>query len=216
MKNVIRGCAVCFILFAFVFFNCQPDTISLWNGQDFSGWELFVPDEEVDVNTVWSVKDGVIHCTGVPNGYMRTVSEYSDYTLTLEWRWVENGGNSGVLLHSQPPDKVWPKCIECQLQSGNAGDFVVMGGGTITVNGEEHKRDSGFIMIPKMEESSEKPLGEWNTYRIICSENEITCYVNDVLQNKGTNASLSKGKICFQSEGAPIEFRNIQIESMNK
>ena len=200
-----------------IIFNCnQPKKIQLWNGMDFSQWELFLPTDTVDVKDVWSVKDGVIHCKGVPNGYMRTKSEYSNYTLHLDWRWVETGSNSGVLLHSQEPDQVWPNCIECQLKSGKAGDFVLIGEGNITVNDEKYRNTERFLVIPKNGESSEKPIGEWNSYKIICSEDKITCYVNGVLQNEGTQASLSKGKIGLQSEGAPIEFRDIRLELLKR
>jgi hypothetical protein len=27
-------------------------------------------------------------------------------------------------IHAQQPDTIWLKCIECQLQAGNAGDFI--------------------------------------------------------------------------------------------
>jgi len=146
---------------------------------------------------------------------MRTESDYSNYILYLEWRWVENESNSGVLLHALEPDQVWPRCIECQLKSGNAGDFVLIGAANITVDGEKYTNTERFLVIPKKQESTEKPIGEWNSYKIICRDDEITCYVNGVLQNKGTQASLTKGKICIQSEGAPVEFRNIRLKLLD-
>lgn len=193
--------------------GCAHHQPQLQNEEDFAGWKLFVEDENVDVKDVWSIKDGVIHCKGVPNGYMRTESDYSDYVLTLDWRWIGEGTNSGVLLHAQAPDKVWPECIECQLQSGNAGDFVIIYAKSITVDGKKYENED-FTVVPKKQKSNEKPIGEWNHYKIICKDDTITCYVNGVLQNKGTKASLSKGKIALQSEGGPIEFRNILIEPL--
>ena len=59
---------ISFILFFLVFSNCSSEKIPLWNGQDFSGWKLVVKDDEVDVNEVWSLKNDVIYCKGVPNG----------------------------------------------------------------------------------------------------------------------------------------------------
>ncbi|MFC1569793.1 DUF1080 domain-containing protein [bacterium] len=200
------------ILLLFILSNCSSDKISLWNGTDFSGWKIVTADDSVDVNTVWSIKNGVILCKGVPNGYMRTESEYSNYILHLNWRWVEKESNSGVFLHAQKPDQVWPKCIECQLHAGDAGDFILIGKGSITVDEMKHENTESYLMISKMQESSEKPAGEWNTYKIICEANKITCYVNGVLQNKGSQASLDKGHIAIQSEGAPIEFKNIYLE----
>ena len=98
--------------------------IELWNGKDFSGFKFILEDSAADPMTVWMIKDNVIHCTGVPAGYFYTENVYSNYKLHLEWRWAAEPGNSGVLLHKQDPDEIWPKCIEAQLKSGNAGDFI--------------------------------------------------------------------------------------------
>ncbi len=188
----------------------EQATVSLFNGQDFSGWVRFIPDPNVDLDTVWQVKDGVIHCTGNPNGYIRTEKPYSNYRLEFEWRWVEKPGNSGVLLHITGEDKVWPKSIEAQLKSENAGDFWVIDGTDFKehVNKEDRR-------VPKKEESNEKPIGEWNTMRIECRGNTIKVYVNDLLQNEATEASVSEGMIGLQSEGAPIEFRNITLTPLS-
>jgi len=186
----------------------------LFNGKDFTGWKLFIPGDSVDVKSVWSVKDGVVHCTGVPNGYMRTTESFSNYKLHVEWRWAGEPGNSGVLLHCQGPDQVWPNCIECQLKSGNAGDFVIIGPGHITVDGKEYINNERFVIIKRKVENAEKPIGEWNSYDITCKGDEIVAYVNGTLQNKGTKAFVSSGPIALQSEGAPIEFRNIYIEPL--
>ena len=212
----LRRCLIiscCLILL--VLCGCQSKSANLWNGKDFTGWKFVLADEKADAKDVWSVKNGIVHCTGVPNGYMRTESDYSNYTLYVEWRWVEEPGNSGVLLHAQVPDQVFPNCIECQLQSGNAGDFVLIGPGSITVDGKQYNNSERFLVIRKRQDSNEKPTGEWNNYKIIAKGDEITCYVNGVLQNSGTQAFVTKGKICLQSEGAPIEFRNIRLEPLN-
>jgi hypothetical protein len=185
------------------------ERIDLWNGVDFSGWELFIPDSTMDVNQVWQVRDGVIHCSGVPNGYMRTRDDYADYKLTLEWRWPEEPGNSGVLLHISLPDVVWPKCIEAQLMSGNAGDFFLIGGTSLNEQIDKTSR-----RIQKKQDSSENTPGEWNKYEITCTGDLIRLYVNGVLQNEGSGASVQQGKIGFQSEGKPIQFRNIRLEAV--
>jgi len=188
----------------------------LWNGENLAGWKLFVADEHVDVNEVWSVKDDVVHCTGKPNGYMRTEDKYENYRLHLEWRWPSKPTNSGVLLHATGPDNVWPRTIECQLKAGSAGDFVLINGTGITVDGENKQNiEQQYVIISKKEQSSEKPAGQWNTYDICCEADTIRCRVNGVLQNEGTAATETSGWICLQSEGGPIEFRNIYIEPLN-
>ncbi|MBN1479669.1 DUF1080 domain-containing protein [candidate division KSB1 bacterium] len=211
---------ICCMLAAFyLILGCTPkppaaEKTVLFNGQDFAGWLLFVPDDSVDVNDVWSVKDGVVQCAGVPNGYMRTEQSYANYKLHLEWRWVEEATNSGVLLHFQGSDQLWPNCLECQLMAGNAGDFVLIGPGQITVDDSVYVNENRFLVIPKKHPSNEKPVGEWNSYDIEVRGHAVACYVNGLMQNNGIDAALSSGPIALQSEGSPIEFRNITIEAL--
>ena len=184
----------------------------LWNGKDLTGWVRYVPDATADANKVWRVRGDAIYCEGKPNGYIRTEGEYRNYHLHVEWRWPQEPTNSGVLLHAKGPDRVWPVCIECQLKAGSAGDFVLMGGAGLTVDGVDRQNaEKRFVVIDKKGATSEKPAGQWNSYDIHCKGGSIRCYVNGVLQNEGTDATLKSGWICLQSEGGPIEFRNIYI-----
>jgi len=183
--------------------------IDLWNGKDFTGFNFFLKDSTANPMAVWMIKDNVIHCTGVPAGYFYTENEYSNYKLHLEWRWAADPGNSGVLLHKQEPDAVWPKSIEAQLMSGNAGDFYLIGGTTINEQLDKSKR-----RVEKKQESSEVIPGEWNTYNITCKGDSIIVLVNGVMQNIGSGASVTSGKICLQSEGKPIEFRNVYLDPL--
>lgn len=185
----------------------------LWNGKDFTGWKLFLPEANYDVTKTWSINEGVIRCEGKPAGYMRTEKGYANYLLHVEWRWVDKGGNSGVLVHTSGEDKVWPKSLECQLASGNAGDFWAIDGVEIAEHAKGDKRVQGRRTI-KLKPSSEKPLGQWNAYDIICKDDWVVVLVNGVLQNVATKCSERSGKICLQSEGTPIEFRNIYVEPL--
>ena len=186
--------------------------VVLWNGKDLTGWTRVVADKGVDLNNVWQVRDGVLWCSGKPNGYLRTQKPYADYRLHVEWRWPEAPTNSGVFLHAGDGDHVWPVCIECQLKAGSAGDFVLMNGAGLTVDGTERRNPAQqFVSIKKKNPSSEKPAGQWNSYDIDCQGGSIRCSVNGVLQNEGTQAGPASGWICLQSEGGPIEFRNIYL-----
>jgi hypothetical protein len=189
------------------------EKIILWNGKNFTGWKLFVPDSNHDVAKTWSIANGVIRCEGKPNGYMRTEKDYADYLLHVEWRWPEKAGNSGVFIHVGGQDMVWPKGLECQLASGNAGDFWVVGGVEFKEHAEASQRVSGRRTL-KLKSSSEKSIGQWNTYDIICKDDWVVVLVNGVLQNVATKCSEKSGRICLQSEGTPIEFRNIYIEPL--
>lgn len=193
----------------------------LFNGKGLSGWVRFIPDDKPDadkkwmVDKVWSVSDAIIRCEGVPNGYIQTTESYTNYKLHLEWRWPGKPTNSGVLLHCDGIDKVWPKCIEAQLMHENAGDFWLLSYSTIKVDGKQIGPKQ-YANAKKMNQPNETPPGQWNSYDIICDGKTITLYVNGLLQNKGTDADPSSGPISLQSEGSPIEFRNIYIEPVAK
>jgi len=185
------------------------DKIELFDGKDFSGWTFVSKGTNAPADAIWSVTNGVIHCLGKPNGYARTLQFYRDYALHAEWRFPDGPGNSGVFLHVNPPDKVWPLCFEAQLQSGSAGEVRMNGGST--ANGLTAANPKS---VPRQQPSSEKPIGEWNSYDILCRSNTITVRVNGVLQNEITGTSVSSGAIALQAEGKPVEFRNIYLEPL--
>ncbi len=199
-------------LLVLTFIGCENNTVVreqviLWNGKDFSGWSFFLKDSSAVADSVWSVRDGAIYCSGDPFGYMKTMDSFSDYKLVVEWRWAGDAGNSGVFIHAEDEDKIWPVCVECQLKAGHAGDFVIFDGASCYEQGDPAKR-----VIKKQAESSEKPAGEWNRYEIVCRDRSVSVKVNDVEQNKITRVSPAAGRICLQSEGAPIMFRHVYLE----
>jgi hypothetical protein len=219
MKRTRIGVGIAISLACVFFSGChtasqkaEANKVPLWNGRDFTGWKRVLADPAVNVDDVWKVRDGVLYCAGKPNGYMRTETKYSNYRLHVEWRWPETPANSGVFVFVGDPDRVWPTCIECQLQAGNAGQFVLMNGAALTVDGVNRQNQSRpFVGIAKKAPSSEKPAGQWNSYDITCQNGSVRLLVNDVLQNEGTAASPQDGYIALQSEGGPIEFRNVYI-----
>lgn len=185
-----------------------PKEVKLFNGKDMTGWVAHL-DGNGKLEDVWSVKDGMIICKGNPAGYIRTTADYTNYVLKLEWRFspvTKQAGNSGVLLRVQAPDKVWPKSVEAQLQSANAGDFwnideFAMKTAPERLNGRNTKKTH----------FAERPLGEWNEYEIIVDHAKITLNVNGETLNEAWDVGELPGKIALQSEGAEIHFRNIRL-----
>jgi hypothetical protein len=62
----------------------------------------------------------------------------------------------------------------------------------------------------------ESPDGEWNRHEVICDGDKITTIINGQVANSATKSSLTRGKIIFQSEGAEIYFRKIEISPTKK
>jgi len=187
----------------------EPRTVALFNGKDIDNWTPCLSDE-TDPSEIWSITDGVIRCSGKPNGYIRTKKTYRDFKLTVEWRWPEEPSNSGVLLRIFGEDKVWPVTLEAQLQHGRAGDLV-----GIHTRIEDAEQWEEFSVLKRRDEDTEKPAGEWNRYDITCRRENVEVYVNGKLQNK-TEANVPyEGHIGLQSEGAPIEFRTVMLQPLN-
>src|SRR5882762_1247157 len=192
--------------------------VPLFNGRDLTGW--------VNANCApetWSVRDGMIHCMGVPTGAMRTERQYENFILELEWRHLESGGNSGVFIWGSPiaaPGVPFLRGIEVQvLDHGfnvpgknewytTHGDVFPIHGATMKPFGRHH----GDRSFPSEERSKGSP--EWNHYRIVCTNGVIRLHVNGKEVSGGEECNYRKGYLALESEGAPVEFRNIRIKEL--
>jgi hypothetical protein len=139
----------------------------------------------------------------------------------------------------------WMESVECQIIEGGCGDFIMVGGRekpSLTCEtrggpdgqlyfekgGKPVTRNSGrynwWGRDPSWRDvvgfrgirDVEMPAGEWNRMEVICDGNSITNVVNGYVVNEGSKSSLTKGKISFQSEGAEIFFRKIEIRPLVK
>ena len=199
VRNIFAG----FLISSTLAIAAEPQP--LFNGKDFDGWTFDVLDSAVKPEAVWSVSEGILICKGRPPGVIRTVKEYSNYDLIVEWRWAPGAkpGNSGVLVHASTPREMfaWPKSIEVQLAHENAGDFWTIGE-TLTVADSQPQGRRWW----KKRGCNENPPGEWNTARIRCEDRKVTVWINGKLMNEGTDLSVTKGAICLQSELGAVHF----------
>lgn len=171
-------------------------------------------------------KERVLTIAGRPGGYLETRRWFRDYRLKLEWRWPEGGkpGNSGVLVHVSEPLLFygWPRSLEVQLAHGMAGDFWTIGEGVdLLVERPEERRVAprpgdlhSHRRIRRLLSDPERAVGEWNRMEITCRGGEIVVRVNGLEVNRGLDCSETRGGIALQSEGAPIEFRNVSVEGL--
>lgn len=200
--------------------------VSLFNGKDLAGWTADVPDADKDasISPSFIVRDGLLVSMGSPGGHLVSNGTYSDYTLTVEYRFPKQGGNCGVLVHSSTPRalyKMFPKSIEVQMMHENAGDFWCIQENIEVPDMDKrrpHKDGQKFgggpedaRNIKNLTDGSEKPLGEWNTMTIQCKDKEIIVHVNGTLVNHGKNCTANSGKIALQAEGTEVEFRKVEM-----
>lgn len=212
----MKALVISLVLFMIIL-SCTPEKEYLFNGENLEGWTIFVEDSTMSPGDFFYVNEGMIETVGVPLGYLRTVKEFSDYHLHVEWRYPEEPTNSGVFLHTSGPDLLWPDHFQAQLKYQDAGDFIVHGSGnsatirdTVYSSTEENRP-----LLPKLKPSNEKPFPQWNSYDIKCTGNSIEIEVNGVLQNRATNCNLTSGGIGLQAEGSKIQFRNLWIIHLN-
>ena len=200
-----RNLAALLILGIFCFLSCGERQTKLFNGKNLDGWTIHLAPDSGDVleSLVFCAKEGLINISGQPFGYMITDKSFKDYKLHLEWRWPGEPSNSGIFLHAEPIDAVWPRCAEVNLMAGRAGDMIASGGSSF-----EELTEGRWLRSTK--ESAENPAGEWNTAEIVCKGNFIQAYINGVLMNEA-HFDRSEGPIALQSEGGPLEVRNVFI-----
>ncbi len=186
--------------------------IELFNGTNFDGW-TFCMKTNADPMATWSVHDGVIHCTGKPLGYARTEQVFHDYKLTVIWRFIKvtpKANNSGIFVHTQLPDVVFPECVQCQGLYQHQGDLILEGG----ASADGYPVGKKNITIPQMGQQNENNVGEWNTNQIVCRGAAIDLFVNGKAMNKITGCNLTSGFIGIQSEGGDIEVRKLSLQPL--
>lgn len=192
--------------------------VPLFNGRDLTGW--------VNANCApetWSVRDGMIHCTGRPTGALRTARQYENFILEVEWRHMSSGGNSGVFIWGTPiaaPGVPFLRGIEVQvLDHGfnvtGKNEWYTTHGDVFPIHGATMKpfgRHNGDRSFPSEERSKGSP--EWNHYRIVCTNGVLRLHVNGKEVSGGENCNYRKGYLALESEGAPVDFRNIRIKEL--
>lgn len=178
------------------------DAVMLFNTKDLTGWK---PSSE-PVADAFSVKDATIVCKGSPRGYIRTEKQYTNYVLRLQLRHHKKC-NAGVLLRVHGEDKVWPNSIEAQGQKDCMGDIWNIGEFPMKVAADRTKGRH----TRKMHETNEKPVGEWNDYELYLNKGDLVIKVNGLVQNTATDCKVLPGWVALQSEGGPLDYRNIVL-----
>lgn len=214
MKTLLKSAA--FIFLALLVLSCGSNKKTiLFNGENLDNWSIYTGNADVNPESVFWVEDGILNTSGEPFGYLRSKESYSNYKLHVEWRWPGEPTNSGVLIHVQGDDRIFPHCIEAQLMHGKAGDIVLMGAGAgVTVKDSAFMVSSNerfYMSIPKFEDSSEKAPGEWNSYDITSVDGNLELVVNGVVQHSATELTMNEGNIALQSEGSPLQFRKVYL-----
>ena len=205
------------------------------------GWTTPAKEDFTNVNCApdtWSWTNGMIHCTGQPIGVLRSIVIHTNFELVVQWRFLQSGGNSGVFVWATPESIAaleagsgkgrLPTGIEVQVldhgfreqyekQSGKKGDWFTTHGdvfptGTTVMKPFPPTSPNGQRSFPRKNLS--KGAGEWNHYYVRAINGEVRLWVNGEEVSGGTAIHPAFGYLCLESEGAPVEFKDLRIRKL--
>jgi hypothetical protein len=204
-----------------------------------TGWYALEREHFVNVNCdpeTWTWTNGVLHCTGKPIGVLRTRKLHTNFELVAQWRHLQSGGNSGIFVWATPESIQeleqgkgrLPTGIEVQVldhgyaeryekQTGKKPDWFTTNGdvfptGSTTMEPFPPVSPNGKRSFPSKNLS--KGVGEWNHYYVRCLNGEVRLWVNGEEVSGGTKIRPATGYLCLESEGAPVEFRQVRIREL--
>jgi len=197
---------------------------ALFNGEDLSGWKGLVENpktrakmskEELaakqakadeDMRARWKVEDGALVFDGGGHS-LCTARDYGDFEMLVDWK-IEKGGDSGIYLRGSPQVQIW--------DTARVGSGAQVGSGGLYNNQKNPSKPSKV---------ADKPVGQWNRFRIIMVGDKVTVFLNDVLvvnyvvmENywERDKPIYPKGQIELQSHGSKLYFRNVFIREIPK
>jgi hypothetical protein len=203
------------------------------------GWQTLRADYFTNVNCApdtWTWTNGVAHCTGKPVGVIRSTKLVTNLELVVEWRHLRSGGNSGVFLWATPESIQaleagkgrLPTGIEVQVldhgytaqyekETGKKADWFTSHGDVFPTGSTKMKpfppvAPGGQRSFPRKNLS--KGVGEWNHYYVRAINGEVRLWVNGEEVSGGTDCRPATGFLCLESEGSPVEFRNIRLREL--
>ena len=196
------------LLFAAVFFTAcstarksSADSISLFNGKDLTGWEIYGAER-------WYVDNGELVCESGPDkgyGYLATTASYKDFDLTLEFK-PEANGNSGVFFRSS---------IEGTKITGWQAEVAPPGQHT---GGIYESYGRGWLIQPAAGLDQSLKMGDWNILRVRVVADEVSTWLNgtQMITLKDAKIGAATGQIALQIHdggGIRVRWRNIRVKS---
>jgi len=173
--------------------------VAMFNGKDLTDWEYLGKSQ-----SPFSFKDGAIHYKGGNGWLCYTGKEYPDFELRCEFKLIKKGGDGGIFFRASRDSSGganWPS-QRYELQVKDYDEQARLWGLPYKLDKEK---------VAKLR----KPLGEWETYRLIVQGTRIDVYLNGELVTTADAAKpLKQGYIGLQAEGGEQAFRNLRVRAL--
>jgi hypothetical protein len=204
--------------------------VSLFNGENLKGWHGYNKKGQVKN---WEIENGALVCLGAVKGTdtggdIVTDKQYSDFELAWEWK-IDNGSNSGVLYHVVEEPK-----YESTYLTGPEYQIIDDIGWVPDKLEEWQKTGADYAMHIANANKKVKPVGQWNTSRIVFNKGHVEHWLNGkkIVEFTAWDADWQKkkeegkwkdhpeygmakiGHIALQDHGHKAYFKNIRIKQL--
>lgn len=203
--------------------------ISLFDGKSLAGWHGFNKKGEVVKN--WEIEDGALVCLGAAKdahgGDLASDGQYGDFELTWDWK-ADKGSNSGMMYHVVEDPK-----YKAPYESGPEYQMIDDIGFPQKLE-EWQKTGADYAMTPAAANKKLKPIGEWNSSRIVFRNGHVEHWLNgekivefqawtDEWNKKRTTGKWKDypdygkartGALALQDHGNKMYFKNIRIHTL--
>lgn len=193
-----------------------PGFVALFNGENLDGWKGLVesppkrqtmnPEQLQEAQAAadkrmhehWRVVGGVLIFDGQGDS-LTTERDYGDFELLCDWK-ILAGGDSGIYLRGSPQVQIWDRA------AGSGGLY----------NNQTNPS--------KPLTNADRPVGEWNRFRILMVRDRVTVYLNDVLvvdnvvmENywERDKPIYTRGQIELQNHGNALFFKNVFVRDLH-
>jgi hypothetical protein len=213
----------------------DEEWISLFDGESLEGWKRYNAEM---IGPLWKVEDGAILCDGKGHGEgspefggsLITLETFGNFDLRLEWK-ISKGGNSGILYHVvEKPEysHAYVTGPEYQVRDDPPGPA--------TGEGANELAGSSYDMFAAPPTKKLKPVGEWNSARIVYENGRVEHWLNGerVVAFDESSADFKEkfekskwasgqypywntykeGSIALQDHGARVWYRKIRIRKL--
>jgi hypothetical protein len=213
-------------------FSAEPNSLSgaekaagwklLFDGKSLAGWRGY---KEEAVGAGWKVQDNAIVLTAAKAGDLVTVAQFADFELIFEWK-ISEAGNSGVIYRVGMGESAsYRTGPEYQVLDNQKAKDNKLG---------NHLAGSLYDIGPDAPRELPKPVGEWNSSRLLVRGWKVEHWLNgvpivtlDLASPEGkaaiakskfkdwpTFASLSRGHIALQDHGDVVSYRSLKIREL--
>jgi hypothetical protein len=224
--------------------------ISLLNFKNLDGFYTMLQKSGKGVaekKGIVTFEDGMLHIMANPvtdevaePGYISTYQEFENYHLRAEYKWgvkrflprLQTKRDNGLLYHLVGEDKVWPTCVEYQIQEGDDCDYYLLNGARAVppqgdpVGGFDSNGKPVIGRKGKDEGGDFENRDGWNVAEVIAQGDGSTHLLNGTILNHLTGfqwkdpkaggqwVPLTRGKIAIEIEFAECWYRRLEIKAL--